>query len=191
MLREPLIFLDLETTGMLPAHERITEVGLVEVSDGEFVGSWSQLVNPQKLIPPFIEALTGITNEMVEDAPSFAQLAPAMFERLEGKLLIAHNARFDYGFLKSEFERVGLSYRPRVLCTVKLSRKLFPEHRRHNLDSVIERHGLSCSARHRALGDAEVLWQFLQKIEAEVDAERIDAALQAQFGASADYDRGP
>jgi DNA polymerase III subunit epsilon len=191
MLREPLIFLDLETTGMLPAHERITEIGLVEVSDGEFVGSWSQLVNPQKLIPPFIEALTGITNEMVEDAPSFAQLAPAMFERLEGKLLIAHNARFDYGFLKSEFERVGLSYRPRVLCTVKLSRKLFPEHRRHNLDSVIERHGLSCSGRHRALGDAEVLWQFLQKIEAEVDAERIDAALRAQFGAPGDDRRGP
>jgi DNA polymerase-3 subunit epsilon len=77
-----------------------------------------------------------------------------------------------------------------VLCTVKLSRKLFPEHRRHNLDSVIERHGLSCGARHRALGDAEVLWQFLQKIEAEVEAGRIDAALQAQFGASGDNNRG-
>ena len=190
MLRQPLVFLDLETTGMSAAEERITEIGLVEVVDGEFVGSWSQLVNPQKSIPPFIEALTGITNEMVEDAPSFAQLAPAMFERLEGKLLIAHNARFDYGFLKSEFERVGMCYQPRVLCTVKLSRKLFPEHRRHNLDSVIERHGLSCGARHRALGDAEVLWQFLQKIEAEVEAGRIDAALQAQFGASGDYNRG-
>jgi DNA polymerase-3 subunit epsilon len=101
MLRDPMVFLDLETTGMAPAHERITEIGLVEVVDGELVGSWSQLVNPQKFIPPFIEALTGITNEMVEDAPSFAQLAPAMFERLEGKLLIAHNARFDYGFLKA------------------------------------------------------------------------------------------
>jgi len=190
MLRQPLVFLDLETTGMSAAEERITEIGLVEVVDGEFVGSWSQLVNPQKSIPPFIEALTGITNEMAEDAPSFAQLAPAMFERLEGKLLIAHNARFDYGFLKSEFERVGICYQPRVLCTVKLSRKLFPEHRRHNLDSVIERHGLNCSARHRALGDAEVLWQFLQKIEAEVEAGRIDAALQAQFAVSGDYRRG-
>ena len=189
MLRQPLIFLDLETTGMTATHERITEIGLVEVANGEFVGSWSQLVNPQKFIPPFIEALTGITNELVEDAPTFAQLAPALFERLEGKLLIAHNARFDYGFLKSEFERVGLSYHPRVLCTVRLSRKLFPEHRRHNLDSLIERHSLNCSARHRALGDAEVLWQFLQKIQVEVDAERVDAALQAQFGAPGDYNR--
>jgi DNA polymerase-3 subunit epsilon len=185
MLRQPLIFLDLETTGMLAAEERITEIGLVEVANGEFVGSWSQLVNPQKFIPPFIEALTGITNAMVEDAPTFEQLAPGLFRRLEGKLLIAHNARFDYGFLKSEFGRVGLSYHPRVLCTVKLSRKLFPEHRRHNLDSVIERHSLSCSARHRALGDAEVLWQFLQKILAEVDAARIDAALLAQLEAPA------
>ena len=183
MLRQPLVFLDLETTGMLAAEERITEIGLVEVDEGEFVGSWSQLVNPGKFIPPFIETLTGITNEMVEDAPTFRELAPGLFERLQGRLLIAHNARFDFGFLRAEFERAGFDYRPRVLCTVKLSRKLFPEHRRHNLDSVIERHGLSCSARHRALGDAEVLWQFLQKIQAEVDAERIAAALQAQLEA--------
>ena len=183
MLSEPLIFLDLETTGMLAAGERITEIGLVEVDQGRFVGSWSQLVNPERFISPFIEALTGITNEMVEDAPTFRELAPGLFERLQGKLLVAHNARFDYGFLRNEFERAGFAYQPRVLCTVKLSRKLFPEHRRHNLDSLIERHGLSCSARHRALGDAEVLWDFMQKVYAEVDSARIDAAVQAQMDA--------
>lgn len=180
MLSQALIFLDLETTGMTAAHERITEIGLVEVANGEVVGSWSQLVNPQKSIPPFIQSITGISDAMVRDAPGFEQLAPRLYELLAGKLLVAHNARFDYGFLQSEFGRLGLSYVSRVLCTVKLSRKLFPEHRRHNLDSLIERHGLSCSARHRALGDAEVLWQFLQKIHVEVDAARIDAALQAQ-----------
>jgi DNA polymerase-3 subunit epsilon len=181
MLHQPLIFLDLETTGMTAAHERITEIGLVEVANGEFVGSWSQLVNPEKHIPPFIQSLTGISNEMVAAAPTFEQLAPALLERIQGKLLIAHNARFDYGFLKNEFGRLGMSYRSRVLCTAKLSRKLFPEHRRHNLDSVIERFGLTCSARHRALGDAEVLWQFLQKLYARVDTARIDAAVQAQM----------
>ena len=183
MLSQPLIFLDIETTGIAAAHERITEIGLVEVANGEFVSSWSQLVNPQKSIPPFIQSLTGITNGMVRDAPRFEQLAPGLFARLEGKVLIAHNARFDYGFLKSEFARVGMFYSPCVLCTAKLSRKLFPEHRHHNLDSLIERHSLSCSARHRALGDAEVLWQFLQKIHAEVDMARVDAALQAQMDA--------
>ena len=181
MLPQPLIFLDLETTGMTATHERITEIGLIEVANGEYVGSWSQLVNPEKSIPPFIQSLTGITNEMVEDAPTFEQLAPGLFQRLDGKLLIAHNARFDYGFLKNEFGRLGMSYRSRVLCTAKLSRKLFPEHRRHNLDSLIERYGLTCSARHRALGDAEVLWQFLQKLYAEVDIARINAAVQAQM----------
>ncbi|MGP1677309.1 MAG: exonuclease domain-containing protein [Burkholderiales bacterium] len=183
MLPQPLIFLDLETTGMTATHERITEIGLLDVANGEVVGSWSQLVNPEKSIPPFIQSLTGITNDMVADAPTFEQLAPGLFERLAGKLLVAHNARFDYGFLKNEFGRLGLSYRSRVLCTAKLSRKLFPEHRRHNLDSLIERYGLSCSARHRALGDAEVLWQFLQKICAGVDAALIDAAVQAQMDA--------
>jgi DNA polymerase-3 subunit epsilon len=191
LLSQALIFLDLETTGMSAAQERITEIGLVEVADGECVGRWSQLVNPQRSIPPFIEALTGITDEMVEHAPTFGQLAPGLFQRLEGKVLIAHNARFDCGFLKSEFERTGMVYHPRVLCTVKLSRKLFPEHRRHNLDSLIERHGLKCSARHRALGDAEVLWQFLQKVQAEVDAERMQAALRAQLEKPVPPTQGP
>jgi len=184
LLGQSLVFLDLETTGMNATEERITEIGLVEVADGECVGSWSQLVNPGKSIPPFIQSLTGITNQMVRDAPSFEQLAPALYARLQGKILIAHNARFDYGFLKSEFERTGRSYRSRVLCTAKLSRKLFPEHRRHNLDSLIERYRLSCSARHRALGDAEVLWRFVQTIYAQLDAAQIEAAVHAQLGAS-------
>jgi DNA polymerase-3 subunit epsilon len=183
MLPQSLIFLDLETTGMTATHDRITEIGLVEVANGEFVGRWGQLVNPEKSIPPFIQSLTGITNEMVQDAPTFAQLAPELFQRLAGKVLVAHNARFDYGFLKNEFGRLDMSYRSRVLCTAKLSRKLFPEHRRHNLDSLIERHGLNCSARHRALGDAEVLWQFLQKVYAQVDTALINAAVQAQMDA--------
>lgn len=183
MLRQPLIILDLETTGMLAAEERITEIGLVEADKGGFVDSWSQLVNPEKSIPPFIESITGISDAMVRHAPTFAELAPALYARLQGKLLVAHNARFDYGFLRSEFARVDLAYEARVLCTVKLSRKLYPEQRRHNLDSLIQRHDLRCSARHRALGDAEVLWQFLQKIQAELDAERISAALLAQLDA--------
>ncbi len=181
VLKQALVFLDLETTGATATHDRITEIGLVEVADGRFVASWSQLVNPQKSIPPFIQSLTGITNDMVADAPTFEALAPALYERLAGKLLVAHNARFDYGFLKNEFARLGMSYRANVLCTAKLSRKLFPQFHRHNLDSLIERYGLTCSARHRALGDAEVLWQFVQKIYAELDPAAIDAAVEAQM----------
>lgn len=183
MLEQPLIFLDLETTGATPAHDRITEIGLVEVVNGEHVGSWSQLVNPETRIPPFIESLTGISNAMVENAPTFAAIARELFERLRGKILVAHNARFDYGFLRNEFKRVDLAYRARVLCTAKLSRALFPEHRRHNLDSLIERHGLVCSARHRALADAEVLWQFARKLSSLAETGRINQAVEAQFAA--------
>ena len=183
MSARPLAFVDLETTGATATSDRITEIGIIEVYEDGSVREWAQLVNPGTRIPPFIEQLTGISNELVAAAPAFADVANETLRRLEGRLLIAHNARFDYGFLKAEFARLGMAYHSRVLCTAKLSRRLFPEHRRHNLDSLIERHGLGCSARHRALGDAEVLWQFLRKIHAEVDAARIDAALKAQLDA--------
>jgi len=164
MIDKPLVFLDLETTGAAAYRDRITEIGLIEVDRGEYVGEWSSLVNPGRSIPTMIQELTGITDEMVRDAPSFAELAESLHRRLEGKVLVAHNARFDHGFLSQEFRRLGLRYQPEILCTVRLSRRLFPQHSRHNLDSVIERHGLACEHRHRALGDARVLWQFLGEI---------------------------
>ncbi len=179
MLDRPLIFLDLETTGASPSFDRITEIGLVEVDRGEFIGEWSTLVNPGRAIPTNIQQLTGITDAMVEGAPPFSELAGALHRRLEGKVLVAHNARFDHGFLSSEFRRTGMRYQPEILCTVKLSRKLFPQHPRHNLDSVIERHGLVCNHRHRALGDAQVLWQFTQEIHLDPGPDAVREAVDA------------
>lgn len=167
MLDQAVVFLDVETTGATATLDRITEIGFVEVNAGEFVDEWSTLVNPGQRIPPAIEILTGITNAMVADAPSFERLSTDLLRRLEGKLLVAHNARFDYGFLRNEFARVGLTYQARVLCTVKLSRRLYPLERRHNLDSLIERHGLACTQRHRALADARVLWDFTRHVRRE------------------------
>ncbi|HEX6828467.1 MAG TPA: exonuclease domain-containing protein, partial [Burkholderiales bacterium] len=178
MFDRSTVFLDLETTGASASHDRITEIGMLEVERGRLVGEWSTLVNPEAPIPPAIEALTGISNEMVRDAPTFADLAGELLERLEGRLLVAHNARFDYGFLRNEFRRLGIRYQSPVLCTVKLSRRLYPAHHRHNLDSLIERHGIICSGRHRALGDARVLWEFVQKSSAEVGAAVMDRALE-------------
>ena len=178
MLTERLIFLDLETTGTTATHDRITEVGLVEVDRGRFVGEWSTLVNPGTGIPPAIQSLTGITNKMVACAPSFADISRELHRRLDGRLLVAHNARFDYGFLRNEFERAGIRYTSRVLCTVKLSRRLFPHHQRHNLDTLIARHGITCDARHRALGDARVLWQLAQCWHRELDAATITGVVR-------------
>ena len=158
----PLAIVDLETTGAHPAWDRVTEIAVVEVQDGEVVSEWSTLVNPGTSIPPAIQALTGITNAMVADAPAFEDLASGLYERLEGRVFVAHNARFDYGFLRHEFERAGLRFQARTLCTVKLSRRLYPDHARHNLDTLIERHQLKCESRHRAMGDAQAVWQFLR-----------------------------
>ena len=177
-----LAFVDLETTGGAAGVDRITEIGIVEVDGAQGghasqIREWASLVNPQTRIPDFIQQLTGISNTMVAVAPTFAELAPFVVERLNGRIFAAHNARFDYGFLKAEFARAGIDFRATVLCTVKLSRRLFPEHRKHSLDSLIERHRLDVDHRHRALGDARAIAQFWQHIQEEVAVEVWSAAV--------------
>ena len=176
MFSERLVFLDLETTGGSAIYDRIIEIGLIEIDCGRFVGEWSTIVNPGRHIPQGIQTLTGITNEAVARAPSFEDLAPALAARLEGKVLAAHNASFDYGFLRNEFRRVGVRYAASVLCTVKLSRRLFPQHLRHNLDALLIRNSLFCLDRHRALGDARVLWELAQIWQREPGIDVVEAA---------------
>jgi DNA polymerase-3 subunit epsilon len=112
---------------------------------------------------------------MVAAAPDFQAVCDDVLQRLSGRLFVAHNARFDYGFLRSEFRRLQLRFRSPVLCTVKLSRRLDPGVRGHGLDAVMERHGLGCTARHRALGDARVLADFLARLRTTRDAAALDA----------------
>ncbi len=139
------------------------------------MGEWSTLVNPGRRIPQGIQSLTGITDDMVAAAPDFGAISEALAQRLGGKVLVAHNARFDYGFLRSEFRRAGVDYSAPVLCTVKLSRRLSPQHRRHNLDALIMRHALFCLDRHRGLGDARVLWELARIWRDEHGLEALDA----------------
>jgi len=175
-LPQNLVFVDLETTGASPAQDRIIEVGLVRVANGVLIEQWSSLVNPEAPIPSNIESFTGISNEMVRGAPAFADIAATVFEKLRGAVFVAHNARFDHAFLHREFLRVKMQLSVPVLCTVKLSRRLYPQYVRHNLDAVIERHGIVCLARHRALGDALVLRELWQKLQAEMAPAALAAA---------------
>src|SRR5574343_372881 len=175
---QPLAFVDLETTGATASQHRITEIGIILV-DEHGVEKWSSLVNPETRISGFIEQLTGISNEMVSDAPRFCDLASRVFMMLEGRLFVAHNARFDYAFLKQSFLREGIDFSAKTLCTVKLSRRLFPGHPKHNLDTLIERHGLKVSGRHRALADAQLIHQFWEKIQATIPQETIQSAVRA------------
>jgi DNA polymerase-3 subunit epsilon len=175
---------DLETTGGHAARDRVIEAGIVLLEDGEVVEEYATLVNPGVRIPHAIQEFTGITDAMVAQAPAFADVADAIASRLEGRLFVAHNARFDYGFLRGEFRRLERRFRAPVLCTVRLSRALTPDERGHNLDAVMERHGIACEARHRALGDARVLADFLRIARARWAAEELSAIVKRLTGHS-------
>ncbi|HET9112749.1 MAG TPA: exonuclease domain-containing protein [Burkholderiales bacterium] len=172
------VLLDLETTGATPLRDRITEIALIRYENRIEVARWQTLVNPGTIIAVYIQQLTGITNEMVDQAPTFRQVAAELLTFLDGAVLCAHNARFDHGFLKNEFRSMGINLRLKVLCTVKLSRRLYPQHRSHSLDALIDRYGLTCTARHRAMGDVETMAAFLDAAAAQLGWDRVAFAAQ-------------
>lgn len=179
------LVLDLETTGGSPVHDRITEIAAVRIEGGLEVARWSTLVNPGTTISSFIQNLTGISNQMVRTAPVFEELAPRLLELLDGAVLVAHNARFDHGFLLNEFARLEIALQVKTLCTVRLSRLLYPQHRGHGLDALMQRHGLKNSQRHRAMGDVDVLLAWLELAARELGAEKISRQAQALLQGSA------
>jgi DNA polymerase III subunit epsilon len=173
----PVAFVDVETTGASPATGRVIEIGLVAAAAGKLEFEWSTLVDPGVRVPPAIQQFTGITEEMLRGAPSFARIAGEVSERLQGRLFVAHNARFDHGFLSSELRRSGRSLGARIACTVKLSRRLQPGERAHNLDALIERYALGCERRHRALPDARALWQLWRVLAERHSADTLEQTL--------------
>ena len=175
----PLAFVDVETTGCAHGRDRVIDVAVIGMQGGEVQFHWQSLVNPGAFVSPGITALTGIDNDMLVGAPSFDAIAGELRTRLEGRLFVAHNARFDYGFIRRELARAGIEWEAQQMCTVKLSRALYPDMPRHNLDAVMERHGLTAEVRHRAMPDAQVLADFWQRMRATWPAEDLRAALVA------------
>jgi len=163
----PVAFVDIETTGGSLSVHRIIDVAVIGVTGDVKDFEWQTLVNPGVYVPAGITALTGIDNEMLLDAPPFERIARELRERLEGRVFVAHNVRFDYGFIRREFAAIGTPWRSPNLCTVRLSRALYPEMPRHNLDAVMERHGIVIENRHRAMPDAQALLAFWRKVRAE------------------------
>ncbi len=163
MTHRPLVFLDIETTGGTPLNSRVLEIGALRMENNTIVDTFSQLIQPEQQVPWWITKLTGITDEMVWDAPTFQGVASSLELFLSDAIFVAHNVNFDYGFIKAEFERIGGSFTMDRLCTVKLSRALYPKQKRHNLDSVIEAHNIQVESRHRALDDAKVMVEFFKK----------------------------
>lgn len=146
---------DVETTGGYADHHRITEIAVYHHDGVEITNHFYTLINPGRRIPYFISGLTGITSEMVSAAPTFEEVAEDILQLVEGRVFVAHNAHFDYSFLKKEFEQAGIHWQAKKLCTVRLSRKIIPGLRSYSLGSLAASLGVKISQRHRAGGDAE------------------------------------
>lgn len=165
----PFAVVDVETTGgRAGGGDRITEIAIVEVRGGQIVDEFSTLVNPGRSIPSMIASLTGITDQMVLEAPWFEHIAPEVSRRLNGRVFVAHNAPFDHRFVRAELlEATGEAPLGPTLCTVQLARGLLPRLRRRNLDAVAQHYGVPIHDRHRALGDAvataRILLRFLDE----------------------------
>lgn len=165
MLKQKFAIVDLETTGGSFLADRVIEVGVIVMENGQITETFQSLINPERYIPQSIQQLTGIRESQLWDAPTFSMLKDKLKELLDGAIFVAHNAKFDQGFLKAEFARLEIPFNPKTLCTVQLSRKVFPEHRHHNLDALMLRLGVNCENRHRALDDAKVLHEFFLYLE--------------------------
>jgi DNA polymerase III epsilon subunit family exonuclease len=167
---------DIETTGSHSKQDRITDIAAVQVKDGEIIDIFQSLVNPHKHIPEFIQNMTGITNELVSNAPEERDVLTEYrkFIDKENSVFVAHNANFDHYFIKHSVERLfGSSDFHDVICTVKLARKILPKTQKVNLTSLSEYYGIPIFMRHRALGDAfataKALVIMLRTLENEHD----------------------
>lgn len=154
----PFVVVDVETTGVCAwGGDRVTEVAAVDVQGGCIVGTWDSLVYPERPIPHWITALTGISDEMVRDAPPFRAVAERVRLAVDAGVFVGHNASFDWRFLNAELERStgdGMGLGARRLCTVRLARVFLRRLQRRSLDQVAHYYGITISGRHRALGDA-------------------------------------
>ncbi len=146
---------DIETTGGYADHHRVTEIAIYHYDGARVTDEFHTLINPGRKIPAFITGLTGIDAALVSDAPLFEDVAEEIHDWLRDKIFVAHNAQFDYSFLKKEFEDVGISWSSKKLCTVRLSRKIIPGLHSYSLGRLAESLGIHIQNRHRAGGDAE------------------------------------
>jgi DNA polymerase III subunit epsilon len=176
---------DVETTGLHPERNRLTEIALIRIRDGAIVDRFSTLVNPGQFIPAEITRLTGITNEMVYAAPELSETLPKVRRFMENAVFVAHNVRFDRSFIDASLRRLGAEpLQSPMLCTARLARRLMPAKSRSSLGALAAQFGIRIRNRHRAAGDAEatalLLLKFLQTLEEEFDILELSDLLTFQ-----------
>jgi DNA polymerase-3 subunit epsilon len=163
--------IDIETTGGNARQGKITEIAIFIHDGKKVVREFSTLINPTIPIPPFIQRLTGITDDMVTDAPKFFEVAKEIVQLTEGATIIAHNSKFDYSYIKEEFKSLGYKYERNHLCTVVLSRKYIPYRNSYSLGKLCKDLGIELKGRHRAKGDAAATVKLFEMILKEKPSE--------------------
>lgn len=161
----PISVIDVETTGLSPTNNRVIEIAIVRILNGEIVSEYSSLINPGRRLPGFISMMTGITDNDLRDAPFFEEIVNDLYPALENTVWAGHNFQFDLGFLRHEFLQCGEdNVKPLYLCSLRLSKKLNPLLRRRSLESLCKEYGIHNSQEHRALPDARATAQVLIKM---------------------------
>ena len=155
---------DIETTGGFPQQHGITEIAIVLMDGSTIEGKYSTLINPHQIIPPFIANMTGISDAMVADAPSFKTVAKNIYTLLHDRVFIAHNVNFDYSFVKYHLETAGFNLQAPKVCTIRTSRKVFPGLKKYGLGYLTRELGIQIEGRHRAGGDALATAQIMHLI---------------------------
>jgi DNA polymerase-3 subunit epsilon len=184
--KAPFVVVDVETTGMSPVDDRITEVAMMRVQDGALTDEFSTLVNPLVTIPAFITSMTGIDNVMVQDAPTAREIVPFMAEFLHNAVFVAHNAPFDWGFLTHTAQRErGVHLSNPQLCTVRLANRILPQLPSKSLGPLAEFLNVKIPDRHRASGDAYatalILVKFLSYLQKREGLRTVNEVLDFQF----------
>jgi len=181
MFDEPVVFVDIETNGGAVGKGRITEIAAIRVEGGEVVDTFTSLVNTGAPLPVWITNLTGITDADLVHAPYFDEIAEDLKRIFDGAIFAAHNVRFDYSYVKHHFKQLGYDFRPKLFCTVRMSRAMYPEHKGHSLQKIIERHSIAVDDRHRAYADAKAIYDFAKLAYAEKGKARFDEAKAKQL----------
>ena len=156
--------IDVETTGGSPSLDRVVEIAIIVFDGREITDVFSTLVNPKRSIDPYVTRLTGITNDMVKNSPTFEEIHEKILEMTHENIFVAHNVKFDFGMLRQEFRRIGIDFNRKQLDTVNLSRKVLPGFNSYSLGNICESMGIDIADRHRALGDAKATVKLLEII---------------------------
>ena len=166
--------IDIETTGGKFNEEKITEIAIFKLCKDGDISKYHKLINPQKKIQPFVEKLTGLNNKMLENKPVFSEIAEEINSFSKGCVFVAHNVKFDYRVLKKEFSRIGMKFQRNLLCTIELSKVIFPDMKSYSLGKLVSNLGIEINNRHRADGDAEATLNLFIMLMKNIERDKLD-----------------